>query len=149
MVVYTRSKVAQLLRIDFIRFCMVGGSGFVINFVILTLLHKFGHAPVFIAQLVGAEFALFSNFLLHHNWTYRNKKINKSIPSLLAQFHASSWPAILGSAVMVDAGVRFLHLNNLAALVVSSLIALMWNFGWSKFVIWKNVTDKQIKEIAG
>lgn len=148
MIVYTREKIEHLLKIDFVRFCIVGGTGFVINFVILTLLHKVLHLPIFMSQLVGAEIALFSNFMLHHNWTYKNKKVKKTIPNLLVQFHATTWPAIIGSAAMVDAGVRFLHLSNLIALAASSAVALLWNFFWSKYVIWRDITPKEIEEIT-
>lgn len=105
--------------------------------------------PVFLAQLISAEVALFSNFILHHHWTYKHNKIHKSVSTLLVQFHMSSWPAILGSAVMVSAGERLLHLSNLVALAFSSVVALAWNFAWSKFVIWRDVKGSEIEEIAG
>lgn len=138
----------RLLKIDFVRFCIVGGTGFVINFILLTVLHRGLHVPVYIAQFFGAEVALFSNFMLHHHWTYKHNKVEKTKTNLLVQFHATTWPAIVGSVLMVTAGVKFLHLSSFMALVVSSAIALMWNFGWSKFVVWRDVTDKQIKEIV-
>ena len=137
-----------MLRIDFVRFCIVGGTGFVINFFILTLLHKLFNAPIFIAQLIGAEIALFSNFMLHHHWTYKAHKVQKTMKKLLLQFHASTWPAILGSALMVTGAEKFLHFGNLLALATSSIIALLWNFGWSKYVIWRSVTPAEIERIA-
>ena len=148
MITYTRKQFRRLLKIDFVRFCIVGGTGFIINALLLLLLHRALHIGVFLAQLVSAEVALFSNFMLHHHWTYRANKVQKSIPRLLIQFHASSWPAIVGSAVMVTACEKLLHLGSLAALTISSLIALFWNFGWSKYVIWRGVTKSQIEDIA-
>ena len=148
MVAYTRARLERLLKIDFVRFCIVGGTGFVINFIILTVLHKLFGVPVFIAQLVGAEIALFSNFMLHHHWTYKAHKVGKSISKLVVQFHASTWPAILGSALMVTAAEKFLHFGNLPALTVSSAIALLWNFFWTKYVIWRGVTPEDIEKIA-
>lgn len=137
MITYTREQIRRLLKIDFIRFCIVGGTGFVINFIILLVLPHLLPVSVFVSQLIGAEVALGSNFLLHHHWTYKNKKVKKSVRTLLWQFHASSWPAILGSSLMVSAGVRFLHLNKYVALMLTSAIVLGWNFSWSKFVIWR------------
>lgn len=148
MIAYTKEKFIRLLRLDFIRFSIVGGTGFVINFVILTLLHKSLGISVFVAQFIGAEIALFSNFMLHNNWTYKNKKVKKSLMSLIIQFHATTWPAIFGSTFMVASGVKYFHLSNLSALAVSSIVALGWNFGWSKYVIWRSVTEDQIEEIA-
>lgn len=148
MIVYIGGKIRHLLKVDFVRFCIVGGTGFVINFILLITLSKFFGLPIFISQLIGAEISLFSNFLLHHNWTYKHKKVKKSIPSLIMQFHATSWPAIIGSTLMVSVGVQFVHLNKLTALIISSAVALVWNFAWSKYVIWRNVTEKDIEEIA-
>lgn len=131
----------RLLGIDFVRFCMVGGLGFLINLSLLTLLYRILHLPIFISQLVAGEIALFSNFMFHHNWTYKHRKTSKTVKSLLIQFHVTSWVAIIGSALLVSFGVHSLRMTYIVALVFSSAIALMWNFAWSKFVIWKHEHD--------
>lgn len=126
----------RLLKVDFVRFCLVGATGFVVNYILLTLLYKVLGLPIFIAQLISGEIALFSNFLLHHNWTYKHKKITKAIHTLLWQFHATSWVAIIGGAVIVSVSVKYLHLPYLVALVITAVVTLAWNFVWSKYVIW-------------
>lgn len=128
----------KILRNDFIRFCLVGTLGFIINFILLTVLYKKIGIRLFFSQLFAAEVALFSNFLFHHHWTYKGHNVAKSITQLLIQFHASSWVAIIGSAILVSVGVHVLHLNYGLALVVSSIVALGWNYGWSKFGIWQH-----------
>jgi putative flippase GtrA len=148
MVAYTMAQFRHLIKLDFIRFCIVGGLGFVINFIVLTTLTRLFRLPIFIAQLCGAEIALFSNFMMHHHWTYKGHGVEKHMSTLLLQFHATTWPAILGSALMVTGGEKLLHFDNLLALVVSSGIALFWNFGWSKYVIWRKVTPAEIAGIA-
>jgi len=145
---YTKARIERLLRIEFIRFCIVGGTGFVINFIILIALRDLFGFPAFPAQLIGAEVSLFSNFMLHHHWTYKAHKVEKSIKQLVVQFHLSSWPAIIGSALMVAGAERYLHLDNILALSVSSAIALVWNFLWSKFIIWKDVSSKEVKKLS-
>lgn len=137
-----------MLKIDFIRFCIVGGTGFIINFTILIVLTKFFNTPLFVAQLIGAEVSLASNFTLHHNWTYKKNKVKKSLPSLILQFHASSWPAIIGSSIIVSLAVSILHTNKLEALIISSFVALMWNYAWSKYVIWKDISNTEIEEMV-
>lgn len=148
MVRYTKEQLRRLLKMDFVRFCIVGGTGFVINLTLLTLLHSGLEFPVFISQAFAAEIALFSNFMLHHHWTYKSKNVEKTKQRLLLQFHASSWPAILGSAAMVTACVKLLHFNELLALITSSAVALFWNFGWSKYVIWRGITKADVERIA-
>lgn len=144
MISYSAKKIKRLLRIDFIRFSLVGGTGFVINLSILTALHKGLGLALVPSQLVGAEIALFSNFMLHHHWTYKGRNHQKKLSSLIVQFHAVSWPAILGSTLMVSFGVIVLNFSDLVALAFSSCIALLWNFFWSKYVVWRDVKSSQV-----
>lgn len=144
MIAYTRAQILNLLKIDFIRFCIVGGTGFTINFIVLVVLNKGLDIHIFLSQLIGAEIALFSNFMLHDRWTYKHHKVEKKKHRLLVQFHMTTWPAIIGSALMVTGFEKLLNFNNLSALAVSSLIALLWNFFWSKYVVWRKVTDKEV-----
>lgn len=146
MIAYTRAQIIRLLKIDFIRFCIVGGTGFLINLVILVFLNKVLDMHIFLAQLIGAEIALFSNFRLHDIWTYKHHRVEKKRHRMLVQFHMTTWPAILGSALMVTAFEKLLDFNNATALAVSSLIALLWNFFWSKYVVWRSVTPEEVKE---
>lgn len=148
MVPYAKNKIKHLFKVEFIRFCVVGGSGFIINFIILVTMRRLFLVPAFESQLVGAEVALFSNFMLHHHWTYKAHKIDKTILQLIVQFHATSWPAIIGSALMVAESEKLLHLSNIFALTLSSGIALLWNFFWSKFIVWRDVTQKEIEEMG-
>ena len=136
-------RLKQLLEIDFIRFCIVGAFGFIINAILLMILNADLHST-FVAQLIAAEVALFSNFIFHHKWTYRANKVRKTISTLIVQFHITSWAAIIASALIVWAGVKFLHLHPLTALVISSITALFWNFAWSKFVIWRKNSDEGV-----
>lgn len=114
----------------------------------LTLLYKMLGWPPFIAQILAAEVALFNNFILHHNWTYKSRS-TQTIPALLTQFHLTYWVAILGSAIIVSLGVELFNLNYVIALTIASAAALFWNFSWTKYVIWRrNATDehKKLKE---
>ncbi len=134
----------RLLRRDFVRFCIVGASGFIINMILLKLFFEFVHLRIYIAQALAAEIALFTNFILHHNWTYKKTKSKKTIKQLLVQFHATSWVAILGSALVVSLGVNTFKLPIIASLVIASALALFWNFFWSKYIIWRNAEHKEV-----
>jgi dolichol-phosphate mannosyltransferase len=139
MISYCLKIINTLLKAQFIKFCLVGALGFFINYLILYFLNSILGLYIFVAQLIGSEIALFINFLLHHNWTYKEHLVKKTKTKLLIQFHLTSWPAIVGSAVMVTVLEKIFHLNNLIALGISSFIALMWNFLWSKHLVWRRV----------
>lgn len=139
------AKLATYARTDFVKFCMVGGSGFVLNLGILTFFYRILGWPVFVSQLIAGEVALFSNFMLHHNWTYKNRSGKKSILHLLWQFHATSWLAIVGTAAVLSFMIHAAKFPYLIALGLAAGSALIWNFVWSKYVIWRHhevVTEK-------
>lgn len=148
MFVYIAGKIKNLHKIDFVRFCIVGTLGFIINFGLLTLFYKVLGVNIFISQLLSSEIALFNNFILHHNWTYRDNITNKSIKNLLIQFHMSSWSAILGSSAIVALGVKVFHLHYVVALVIASAAGLFWNFAWTKFVIWRHHYEGGLEQEA-
>lgn len=141
-----QKTVRRLLRIDFVRFCVVGASGFVINATLLFFLTESVGLRAGVAQLIAAEVALFSNFIFHHTWTYKRNNVQKTIPQLIVQFHATSWAAVLGSALIVDVTTHQFGLSNFVALVISSLTVLFWNFGWSRYVIWRKQLPKEEAE---
>ena len=126
-----------LLEVDFIRFCMVGSLGFVVNLSVLSIIHYGFGVSIFFAQLVSAEIALFGNFLLHHNWTYKNHSVRKKLRRVFIEFHFTSWAAILMSAVIVSVSVNYIGLHYIVALIASSIIVLMWNFFWTRYYIWR------------
>ena len=136
---HMKGVVRRLLRQDFVRFCMVGAVGFLINLVILKLLHDAWGWPIVLATLIGSEVAYFSNFLFHNSWTYKHKaKVEKSFKRLLVQFHLSAWSGMLLNVLIVYIAVTMFHLDSAIGLVIASVIVLFWNYVWTKFYIWRN-----------
>ncbi len=125
----------RLIKKSIGRFVVVGGIGFVVNFSILTVLYKMLGLDLLGSQLVGAEIAILCNFYLHNAWTYKDAVID-SIFHRIVEFHVSSW---VGSGittliliVLVNQGMQYFF-----ALVLGAIVALVWNFFWTRFFIWK------------
>ena len=126
----------RLLEHDFIRFCLVGCLGFLINLALLFLLFKWAGLPILLAQLLGAEAAYLSNFIFHHAWTY-GKRNDKTGWQLLVEFHGASWAGLLLSTALVYVFVNILKLNYAEALAIASVVILFWNYFWTKYFIWR------------
>lgn len=142
MHIKVRKKLQKFLKVDFVRFCLVGGLGFFINYTVLTFFYRVIHLPVFISQIIGGEIALFSNFYLHHTWTYGDHETKKSLKLLLVQFHLTSWFAVLLTAVIVALGVNEFNLHYFKALIIAGIVALSWNYLWSKYVVWSRSANE-------
>lgn len=133
----------KLIKVDFVRFCLVGGIGFLVNLGMLFLLYDLANLPIWLAQILGAECALISNFTFHHFWTYKGHDVQKRKRLLLAQFHLSFWSGAAINSLIVVLLVSGLHVHYFFGLVAGSAVALFWNFFWTKFFIWKT---PQVKE---
>jgi putative flippase GtrA len=135
---YAIETSRKLLKIDFVRFGVVGAGGFLVNLSVLFILHDILNLPLWISQLTGAEVALLSNFTLHHFWTFRNRAGKKRKRILLAQFHVSFWSGALINSSIVIAGNSIFNIHYAIGLVLGSATAMFWNFFWTKFYIWRH-----------
>lgn len=117
------------------RFIVVGFIGFCINFAVLSILYRLLKIDLLPAQLIAAECAILMNFIFHNNWTYKDAVKDSSIKRIF-EFHASSWVGAGLTTVtlltLVHYGVQYFF-----ALVCGAVVALIWNFLWTRFIIWK------------
>lgn len=83
---------------SFVKFVIVGGSGFIIDSIILYILALQLHFPPWFAKLISAEAAIISNFTLNNFWSFSHKQINsgkKSYVKGLVKFNIVSGGNIL------------------------------------------------------
>jgi len=145
-------RIKEIITGSFGKFLVVGGIGFVINGVVLKLLHDTYRWDPFFANLAGAGLAIFSNFNLNNIWTFKEHKIAGFFQYVwkLIQFYATS---VFG-VVFIQSGTIFigdhiigpdvvfhigpLHIRYyLIYFVLGTGLLLIWNFFiYSKF-IWK------------
>lgn len=57
---------------QFVKFGIVGASGFVINFIIFTLLQKLTPLPLLVDNSIGFMGGGVSNYFLNRAWTFRS-----------------------------------------------------------------------------
>lgn len=72
---YVVLRLALYDRKRFIKFLFVGGTGFIVQFIVTSVAIRLGleHAQ-FIATMLGAESAIISNFILNNRWTFKDTK---------------------------------------------------------------------------
>ncbi len=132
------SRIKSILEHPFVKVCVVGGIGFIINTVVLELFVFFGVHPG-IGSAVGAEFAIVSNFTLNNAWTFRARKIEGSRRfKKFLQFNTTSLGAIVIQAGTVTVGTLFFGLFTYRYFYILGVgIGLIWNYIMYSRVIWK------------
>ncbi|MEI6481725.1 MAG: GtrA family protein [Candidatus Saccharibacteria bacterium] len=143
MLVYARDKVGKIIKIDFIRFGIVGAIGFVITVTLLKIFHGTLGINLVIATLLSSEGGLLSNFFFHEKWTYKYvDHQGRSVWKKFVHFHMSSWSGVLLITLIETISVKVFHIQYLVALFIASAITMFWNFFWTKYFIFKGHAPK-------
>lgn len=164
-VLFFGAKVRFEKSKTFIKFLMVGAVGYLVNAIALGLLNRgeiFGvnvlsqpilsaipigsQAPnigsfhidrLFISALISVELSIFSNFMLHDNWTFRNRFRDGSIILRFAKFNITSAASPLIQLISILFFVRSLGQHEQLGLAVGVIIGLFVNYFLNLLIVWK------------
>lgn len=138
-------KVATILGIRdkqrFIKFGVVGGTGFVVNYVGLELL-KWAGLSTYFATLFATEASIISNFIFNNIWTFKDKKITK-FRELIVQFvkfNLTSLFAVIVQPLIVTLATKIFSDTSLVrfvGLLSALVIVLIYNYTVYNLFIWK------------
>jgi dolichol-phosphate mannosyltransferase len=127
----------ELIR--FGKFCLVGGTGVVVNEGLLWLLTKFGGIEIYFSPLVAIEASIISNFALNDYFTFADKRTGRhgSYLSRLVKFNAA---CAIGAGIQYGLLLLFTNVFGVYYLI-SNLIgiaaATLWNYTFSKLWTWR------------
>lgn len=128
---------------SFIKFVIVGGTGFIIDSAILWFLALKLHYPAWHAKLISAEVAIISNFTLNNSWSFSHKKLHFSLSNYLralGKFNLVSLGNILIQTIGITIMTEFFGKHNI--LIYNAMIILLIVVPYSYFVynkfIWKD-----------
>lgn len=129
----------------FIRFGIVGTSGFAIDFAITALLYEVFAFSIVAATGVGFCFGATSNYILNRAWTWRSKD-----PNIKAEYAKFLGVALIGlgihyvvllwsmSVVGLDFSIFGFGVNNdWTSKLVATGVVLVWNFLANNFYTFK------------
>lgn len=131
---------------QFFKFLIVGGIGFIVQFITFRLLRGADLRPAW-ATALSAEVAIVSNFIWNNLWTFADQKISavKQILIKFLQFNLTSLGSIVIQAIISEIGTRVFGIQHLAFgintddiyLMIGILVGLFWNYTMYRLVIWR------------
>ena len=134
------TRFQEIVTGSFGKFLVVGGIGFILNAVILVLLHNANWSATW-ANLVGAAVAIFSNFNLNNMWTFRHQKISgigQYLVKLLQFYATSAFGVIVIQTGTIWVGVRLAgDRQYFLFFLFGTALLLIWNYTIYSKVIWK------------
>ena len=132
------ARVLQGLRrqhnwVQLVKFCAVGGSGYVVNLVVFTLAFELGNLHHLVAATIAFAVAVTNNFWWNRQWTFGARAGHAGFQA--ARFFAVSVGAFLFAAAvleaLVSAGVPEVAgqaLSIAAAMPLNFIGNKMWSF---------------------
>lgn len=128
------------LNSSFIKFCIVGFIGFIINVLGLEIFFRLGLTPA-IAAAIGAEFSIISNFILNNFWSFSHKKIarDQSLLNKFLQFNIVSTGSIVIQFITVGLGTYFFGPSSRFIFLLISVIVFIIPYSYFMYnrFIWK------------
>jgi putative flippase GtrA len=116
----------------FLKFCVVGGSGVIVDTAVLHLLVQGCGWNIESGKVCAAETALLSNFFWNELWTFRDltgSDANLSgVTRRLLKFHLICGVGIAMAVVLLRLFYSWLGLNLYIANVLAILLVTLWNF---------------------
>lgn len=136
-----KARFQELAFGPFGKFVVVGGTGFIINAVLLRVfVEKFGLSPT-VGNLIAAAFAIFSNYNFNNFWTFKHHRatgFTKYIYKLLQFYLTSAFGVIFIQTGTIFIGVRITSEKDyFLYFIVGTAFLLVWNFFIYSKVIWK------------
>jgi glycosyltransferase involved in cell wall biosynthesis len=132
----------------FTRFMIVGGTGFVSNYLILVLLTQLAGLGHVLAEIIAAFFALHITFALHDRWTYllhtpKGTEILKFQYRYIAYIFSNAFGSFM---TVVAFGLLYEHMTRFTALLFAAILGLCWNYAMNTYVIWRGKKSTDFTE---
>jgi dolichol-phosphate mannosyltransferase len=127
----------HLIPIRFLSFALVGGSGLVVHFAVLTTAYKLAAFSFSTSQALATLVATSSNFFLNNMLTYRDQR-------LVGRRLFVGWLTfnlVCATGALANVGVArwlFQHHNYWALSALAGIaVTTVWNFAMSAFLTWR------------
>ena len=113
-----------------VKFCAVGGSGYVVNLIVFTFFWQVLEVHHLVAATAAFGFAVTNNFWWNRHWTFSARDGHAGFQA--ARFFAVSLFAFAFAAAVLEVLVRFSHVPEVTAQAISIVAATPLNFVGNK-----------------
>ncbi len=118
------------------KFCVVGGSGVVVDMGMLALLVHVSTLPLAVAKAVACETAIVNNFLWNDRWTFRKAGSPLSWRSRFVRFNGVSLAGLALNVAVFTLFASGLKLNLYLANATAIVLVAGFNYTLSRHWAW-------------
>ncbi|HEX5417550.1 MAG TPA: GtrA family protein [Chloroflexota bacterium] len=127
------SLVGRFTTTRFLRFAVIGGSGVVVNLIVIHILFAQLHWTPVIASALAVEAAILSNFVGNNWWTFEQRTFSFF---RLAKYNLVALGGLLITTVIFTVLMQRFGLSYIIADLIGIGAATAWNFAASVLWAW-------------
>ncbi len=133
-----RATLGRFLPFSFLLYCIVAGSGVVVNLGTLQV-GKFSGLTDQIALIVAIEISMITNFVLHNLLTFSKNKLKGT--ALFVGFIKFQLINLVGGGINYSVGMTVREQFGFHIILsgfIGILLAMIWNYNFNKKITWKS-----------
>lgn len=134
-----RALVSRVLATSFVRFCVIGGVGFVVDCAVLLALMHWASADALAARLVSFACAVLVTFDLNRRWTFRDAAPRPFLVEFLAYLGIQGFGFVCNFGIYAACyfALRPSQTAPLVSLAIASAGALLVNYAGARFLVFR------------
>jgi dolichol-phosphate mannosyltransferase len=125
--------------LGFVKFCLVGGSGVLVNMGLYWLLTRRGGLPTTLAAAISIETSILSNFILNNFFTFRRRNVPGTRPFFqrLLKFNLFSLAGLGINLGLLWLFHDYLGIYDMLSMFFAILIVTLWNYLVNTWWTWR------------
>ena len=132
------TKITYRYSEDFIRYCLVGLVGMLVNIGAYLLLNRYFQIPLQAASLMAIEASIVSNFLLNNYWTFKTRPKKLSMIRRMLNFHiAAGISGILFYYLFFLLLTTVLGINDVLSILLATTTGTISNYTINSLWTWR------------
>lgn len=121
----------------FIKFCIVGLIGTIVNLGILYGLTTLG-LYYLISGAIAIEASVLANFFLNRAWTFKEESIHVTFKNAIFKDHVTRFIGIILNFVCLFVFTEFFNMYYIISMIIGIAVSTLWNFIGNSRWVWKS-----------
>ena len=132
------TKITYRYSEDFIRYCLVGLVGMLVNIGAYLLLNRYFQIPLQVASLIAIETSIVSNFLFNNYWTFKTRPQKLSMIRRMLNFHiAAGISGLLFYYLFFLLLTTVLGINDVLSILLATTTGTISNYTINSLWTWR------------
>ena len=129
---------------DFVKYCLVGLSGVIINLGVYYYLTRFISFPVTLSSPIAIEISIISNFFLNNFWTFKARPTKKSLKTKLLNFHLVAGFSGIINYLFFLVLIYLVNIYDILAVVSGIAIGIIFNYAGNSLWTFRKEINKPL-----